>query len=186
MPCGLRIRNRNKFKMSILSSLVLAILLALPIDNSTNLLSLNLTNFNIILLLCLIIIMGSIKLLTYLLSLYIAKFNLFLTRTNQTSLCTYIECLLLFMAFRSSSLNELITKDDPSILTDLTLSVLMKLSASILLPFSGLSILIIIICAAINSYQDSKKTLIFKELNIVCSSLLLILGITLIIENLNL
>lgn len=172
--------------MSILSSLVLAILLALPIDNSTNFLSLNFTKFNLVLLLCLIVIMSSIKLLVYMLSFYITKFNNHWATTNKSSLCYYLECLLLYLTFQSSSLKEIITQTNPNTLNNLTLGMLTKLSASILLPFSGLSILIIIICVAINSYQDSKKTLIFKELNIICSSLLLILGITLIIENLNL
>lgn len=165
--------------MGILSSLLVTISLALTTHLNLNELS------TYILLYCLILITTA-KLMAKSLSSYILKFSnisLLKIATGKSSLDTCIECLLLFCVFSSKSLNNAILSNQNAEINSSTLELISHLAASIIVPFSSIALLVVILCGTTSTYKSKAKGLILKELHIVCSSLLLIMGLFLLLEN---
>lgn len=165
--------------MGILSSLLLIILLALPSNLSIEELNISMLTYGLILLV-------SAKLLAKSLSLYILRFanvSACLISSNKSSLNTYIECFLLFCVFSSKSLNKAILHIKADELNSINLDLISHLASSIIIPFCSASLIVIVLCTAVSIYNDKTKGLILREINIICSSLLLVLGLFLILDN---
>ena len=172
--------------MSIFSCLLIALALSISGIHSSGLQSLSFKNLDYNFVFYIFLVLGSTKVLTHTLNRYLLSFSYSSCLINQTphnknhSLQIYLECLILYAIFSSASLKSavLYAKIDT-----ISIGHSIQLITNILIPFSYISLLVVIVSAGINLFNHSPKKLVYREANLLATYLVLLLSICLIIQN---
>jgi len=180
--------------MSIFSSLLLVIALSLSGGaslhydaGSSQIINLMKIDFSFVLYLTVII--GSTKLLAHGLSTYLlsaSNSSCLSSRSSwnrNNSLRTYLECLVLYAIFSANVLKNTILSYKLDNIALVSMDILTQLTTSILVPFAYISLLVILLSSGINLLNHRPKGLVYKEISIITTSLVLLLSICIVIQN---